>query len=301
VRSAAKLVYVLMGVATSSAHAESADALVEQGERFAKAGRLTDAINAFKRADRIEPRARHACLIGLAYVRRELLPQAELFLDACRERADQRDPLPDWFALAEVELRRKLASSDHAPIAIRVEPNDRAAATRFTVSSFAPDETFSPRPLHLPIGTHLVKLQTDGREIASREITIADRSPREIVFDLAAPREAPAASRPRRLPWIITAAGGAILLGGAAYHAFAFAPARDDLAAASAEPDPGRYRALEPTFESRRRTTLVLYGVGVAAVATGLVMRALQRDDRAPRIGFSPVDRGALVSIELRR
>ena len=57
----------------SPAHAESPADLQARGEDQARQGHYTEAIDSFKAADRLEPSAAHACLIALAYVRREHL------------------------------------------------------------------------------------------------------------------------------------------------------------------------------------------------------------------------------------
>jgi hypothetical protein len=60
-------------VASSTARAElTAVELEARGEALAKTGRYGEAIEAFKAADHIQPRASHACLIALAYARRDL-------------------------------------------------------------------------------------------------------------------------------------------------------------------------------------------------------------------------------------
>jgi hypothetical protein len=58
------------------AHADDVADLEKRGQELAKQNEYTQAIDAFKRADRLAPRAAHACMIGLAYLRREMWPQA---------------------------------------------------------------------------------------------------------------------------------------------------------------------------------------------------------------------------------
>ena len=87
----------------SVAYAEDADTLTAQGEQLAHDGEYSRAIETFKKADALAPSAKHACLIGLAYIRRELWSQAEIFLDRCKQRATAADPLPDWFAEATTQ------------------------------------------------------------------------------------------------------------------------------------------------------------------------------------------------------
>src|SRR5438445_391861 len=105
------------------ARADDVDDLVAQGEALAKQAEW--------------PRAKHACLIGLAYTRRELWAEAELFLSVCRQRAAGDDPAPDWLDEAQHTLADKLAAAGAAPVAISVEPPDAIALV--SVSSFAPD------------------------------------------------------------------------------------------------------------------------------------------------------------------
>jgi hypothetical protein len=245
---------------------------------------------------------------------------------ACRERADKRDPLPDWFTLAEKELRTKLARAKTATITIRIQPETPNA--KISISSFAPDEVFAPRPIHLPRGAHVLKVIVDDVEVASREVAVIDDTAQEITFDLDAKPEPPPTPKPvvepppiitpptpapapaprevsrqpsRTVPWAFAITGAALLVGGGAYHVFAFAPTRDDLAAAAKNPDPAPYAQLEPEFETRRRTTLVLYGAGAAMLVTGLVLRATVYRSSSVQIGAAPTAGGAVVSVELRR
>src|SRR5512138_3886691 len=94
----------------------SAARSVKEGEDLAKQGRLTEAIARFKDADKIEKRAKHACLIALAYIRRELWSQAEIFLTTCHQRATPTDPVPEWVPLAVDQLKERLASAKVAAV-----------------------------------------------------------------------------------------------------------------------------------------------------------------------------------------
>src|SRR5690348_7144786 len=105
----------------SPARADDAESLTAQGEEQARNGEFTRAIELFKKADALAPSAKHACLIGLAYTRRELWSQAEIFLDRCKDRATAADPLPDWFAQATAQLAQKLAGVDVATVELRVD------------------------------------------------------------------------------------------------------------------------------------------------------------------------------------
>jgi len=146
-----------------------------RGEQLAKDGHYSEAIDAFKAADRVERRASHACLIALVYTRRELWPQAELWLAQCQARANASDALPEWVPQLTTLLAERLEHVDVAPIDIVVEPRDANAA--ITVSSFAPDEVFAPRSIHLPPGRHTIRASAPGYRSAQQDIEVVGRTP----------------------------------------------------------------------------------------------------------------------------
>jgi hypothetical protein len=250
-------VLLLIGLAalTRPTHADPARRLSQRGQELARNGRLTDAIDVFKQADRLAPRARHACLIGLAYLRRELWTQAELYLERCRERATRRDPAPDWLPLAEQQLRRRSAHAQLAPIDVRVEPASVSAAIEF--SSFALGEQFAPGQVRLPRGLHVLTATAPSRPSVHAVVEVTDTSARSVVLrftDDPAPRAS-------YIPTALAALGGTTLAAGLGYHVFA--------------------------HDEQRPLTYALYGAGGAALAGALVLRyTLYRSapERAPRV-----------------
>jgi hypothetical protein len=291
----------------------SADPITERvtaGEELAKQGKWSEAIENFKAADKIEKRAKHACLIALAYIRRELWPQAEVFLTLCHERATTSDPVPDWVPLAEQQLKERLAKAKVAAVQIRVAPAELSAQAQVAVSAFEPDELFAPRTIHLGLGQHLITV-TSGRDTRQQTIEITDDSPREVVIDFdakAAPpipaAPPPTVKGPSKIPLIVAGIGGAIMIGGGAYHMLAFKPARDDLAAASNDNDQARYDQLEDAFDSKRLTTFLIYGVGAAVVATGVVLKYTvykDKPEQAPRVGVGVAPGGGMLVMEWSR
>jgi hypothetical protein len=114
--------------------------------------------------------------------RRELWPQAELFFALCHARATPRDPLPPWIDKAEQQLAAKLAETGAAPITIRVNPLE--AKPHISVSSFAPDESFPPRTIHLARGRHVLEISAPGYVSTSREVVVDTSDPRTVVIDL---------------------------------------------------------------------------------------------------------------------
>src|SRR5262249_52905921 len=87
-------------------------------------------------------------------------------------------------------IQAKLAAANAAPIEIVVEPGD--ANVELTVSSFPPDENFTPRTIHLPPGHHVILAKANGYAAAQRAIDIADKTPQHIAITLTRPGEAPA-------------------------------------------------------------------------------------------------------------
>ncbi|MDX2093529.1 MAG: hypothetical protein SFX73_37135 [Kofleriaceae bacterium] len=261
-----------MFVISATAHvvrADPAQDLAARGEALARDGRLTEAIDAFKQADRLAPRASHACLIALAYIRRELWTQADLFLARCRERASGRDPAPDWLPLAEQQLRKASAAAQLAPIDVRVEPTSVHAA--IAISSFSLDEQFGPRKLQLPRGHHVLVATAPDRAPVRRIVEVTDASVQRVVLRFDEPATPLA-------PQLLAGIGGATLATGLGYHVF--------------------------VREPRRNLTYALYGAGGAALLTGLVLRYTvyrAAPEDAPRISAGVGHDATTVAVEWLR
>jgi hypothetical protein len=301
---------LLVVCVVAPARADDATALETRGAQLAKDGHYSDAIDAFKEADRLQPRASHACMIALAYTRRELWPQAEVFFEMCHHRGSTGDPLPDWLPQAEKVLADHLATANVAAIDITVLPAN--AAVKLTLSSFASDETFAPRKLHLAFGQHVITATAPGYETQSKTIAVTGKTPQAIVLELEpVHREPVTPPRPSvnpapvvtatttttttrsTVPWWIIGAGAALGLAGGAIHVFAFEPVRDDLAKDVADLDRRAYDADSSKFDARRDLVIGLYVAGGVAIITGLVLRQtvfVEHVDVAPRPG------GAVVS-----
>jgi hypothetical protein len=295
-------------VASGSAVAETPAEQTARGEQLAKDGRFSEAIAAFKAADAVEPRAQHACLIALAYTRREAWPQAEIFLDLCRQRATASDPLPDWVPLVESTLAQRLTTVEVAPVTIVVKPAD--AHAHLTASSFAPDEIFAPRTIHLGFGSHVISAVADGYIAQDVNVKVVDRTPQTITIDLKPTYVAPPPlppppppPAPSRRGWVVLG-GGAIVVGVAVTLDFLWLqPARDHLVHATdpAHPSSDEYDQYAPTFDRARPITLALYGIGAATVVTGGILLLLDHREHPVQVSAAPMQGGAFVSLEWRR
>jgi hypothetical protein len=296
------VVVCAIAAAAAAARADNrreADDLAARGEELAKQGEWTRAIEAFKAADAKHPRAKHACLVGLAYLRRELWAESELFLSICRQRASAEDPLPDWVDAADGQLRDKLAKAGAAAVTIDVAPP--AALALVTVSSFAPDESFTPRTIHLAPGTYIVTAAAPGYRGARQELTIADASPRTVTLALEAtarPEVATATRASSRAPWIVMAAGAAVIAGGFAVDAFAVQPVRSFL---NTTPSSAAYLYRQPEFARDQAITLALWSVGGVVIGTGVAMRVMAARRGEPRVGVAISRGGGALTLEWSR
>jgi hypothetical protein len=269
-----------------AAHADPSGAdLQARGELLAQDGRYADAIETFKAADHLEVRASHACLIALAYTRRELWPQAEVWLDTCEHRVRPDDPLPEWGAELQATIARRLAETNVAAVDIRVQP--AAAHVRLAVSSFAPDETFAPRTIHLPPGHHVILAKANGYLDAQVAIDVTDKSQQHVVIALVIEDSIDV---PRTL---LFAAGAFAIMGAGTYGWMSYEWLRESGATNRAD-----YAAPHAGYERAKWATLGLWSIGAACFITRLV---LDRRGETPDIAALPVDGGAIVSIGWRR
>ena len=316
----ATIVAVLALGGVPQARAEDRAALQAKGEQFAKDGKYTDAIEAFKAADRIEPRAIHACLISLAYTRRELWPQAELFLSLCHQRAKSTDPLPDWVSLADQQIRDRIMAAGLVEVTIEAKP----ANAQVTVSSFAPDEVFEPRTIHLPTGTHVVFARAPGYADGQITVQITDKTPKHAVIELAPVAgsakvgeplvgkgevfvpdkplpDRPASPAKRGTPLLI--GGGAAIGLGLVMHAWMGFEHGKLVEANEGAPTPEKellYSQHSGKYDVARVATIALYLTGAACVGIGFYQRS--HSETSTTVAAAPLpEGGALVTVGWKR
>lgn len=299
----------VMLAATAIAAADTPAQLQARGEKLAKDGQFLDAIDAFKQADAREPTAERACLIALAYTRRNLYPQAALFIATCHERA-ATGAVPTWMPPIEREVKERLASGTFAPIELVV----RHASTRATisVSAFPPDETFEARTIYLPPGRHVITATASG-ETRERDVDVTDRTPQRVVIDFANETTAPTSpAAPVAAPHVASAApshaardvlivGAGLALAGGIVHLTWYRSELDELNASENPPDPARYDAASGSYQASRITAISLYGAGAATLIVGLVLLATHHESADVMVSASHVDGGSIVSVGWRR
>ena len=276
-------------------------ALQKQGEQLAKDGQFAEAIDAFKAADSYEPTTELACLIGLAYGRRNLYGQAELFFDLCHERAESGTPVPSWAGKVEAQFRERLESSKLAKVTIKVK---HGRAPRVVVSAWAPDETFAPRAIHLPAGRHTVTVTDGDGDTAEQVIVVEAGVPQTAVLDLGGKQtdERSARRAPSKLGRNLAFVGFGIAAAGLVVHATWYKGELDTLQEASDNGDLLTYDAHVDDYTTARYVTVGLYGVGAVTAIVGLALHLSRGDgESGAAVSVVPVRGGGVLAVEWSR
>jgi hypothetical protein len=290
------LVAVWMFATTASAD-DNAD-LVARGQDLARQGAWSQAITAFKQADAQQPRAQNACFIGLAYLRRELWAQAELYFAKCHERASAGDPLPDWAAQAEAQLATKLRDENVAAITLDVTPS--AATPQITVTGFPPDEQLGRGTVHLAPGHYAIRVTAAGYPETTRELDVRDRTPQVVRVKLDLPAAPPpSALRPppphddkpaSNLRWYLIGGGVAAGVAGVVLDLAVLQPLRDDLRKTSTS-----YDDHAGSFDMWRGVTVGLWVGGAVATGIGTYLATRAHSDVAVSAHLDREGGGVLV------
>ncbi len=247
--------------------------------------RYADAVQAFQRADAIEPSAPLSFNIARAY-----------------ERLEDTSAALRWY---RDYLRRTPNASNAAEVSARVAELANALAERqvqqVTVLSVPPGATVSvdhrvagrtPLTLELPPGAHRVELRLRGHEDAQADFMLEPRIPQDVSLRLSpattpsssGPAPSAPARSPRRLapqpaqrpygvvPWVVTGAGAVSLLG-----ALGFELARRSAESAAEDGSQLEYPEHYDSMQTRQTTARVLAGVGGALVIGGGVLFVLNR------------------------
>jgi hypothetical protein len=284
---------ILLCVAVVTAHADpTADELGTRGVELASGGRFTEAIEAFKAADRIEANASHSCLIALAYTRRELWSQAEIFLARCHT-LGARDQLPEWVPDLDKLIVERLGATTVAEIHISIAPP--GTPVELSVSSFLPDETFTPATtIHLSRGHHVITATAAGFEDEHYAIDVADSTPKLIVIRLYRPGTRP--KPPNPLPRAMMIGGATTVAAGAVAYGvmgIGWLKLRDR----TTDNFGGAY---EKMYEYGRITSLSLFAVGAGLAIAGFVLRSSSHAESATA-AVAPVPGGGMLVVGWQR
>ena len=276
------IVIAIACVSSSIARAEDAAELENRGEQLAKDGRYTEAIDAFKAADAITPSARHKCLVALAYARRELWAQAEIFFSSClAARGDAS--LPDWVPDEQKLIAERVAAARVAAITLGVEP--RRNGVRLALSNFPPDETFAPGlVVHLPPGRYTVTATDSDGARFERSFDVTDTSPRAIAVPL---RRYQSVVRPMLVGGLAALGAGVVAYGVMSIGWFELRKS-----------DYSFGTKYETMYDVGRAASISLWAIGAGLVITSYV---LKWRDRREQLAVEPTRGGALVVATWRR
>jgi hypothetical protein len=274
------LSFAVSATATADPAADAA-ALVREGEALARQAQYGEAIARFRAADALLPRAAHACLIALAYRKREDWARAQLHVARCHDRAaaSSSDPEPAWAQKLRDEIAARLRPANLAPLLIDVQPPEARAVARIVVSAFGPDEPLEPRTIFLPVGVAIeVAVEAPGYQPMSRVVKV-DATGMGIQFRMVPPApvtEAPAVTE-----------GPPASEAPAATEAARSPDPEPPVGAAGPAPAPAPELAPAPlagSADTRRAgrswTTYAALGTAAVALGTGVTFHILAADTR---------------------
>ncbi|MBA2539419.1 MAG: hypothetical protein H0V17_07285 [Deltaproteobacteria bacterium] len=275
------------------ASADRADDLVTEGQELGKQGRFREALGKFRAAEELRPRALHACLMGLAFLRDDQLGASGLAFADCRRRGTAAEPPPSWVSVEEQALAARLAESQLGTVELELSPEIIMLSTPAIADG---DPLAASRTLYLPAGNHMIRGRSrDGRTVAIT-VTVSAKSSHTVVLQLAerAP-VAPFTESAPKLPWIAIGSGAALATIGALVHVTALRDAHGDADQAAA----ADYDAKLDRYKTTRLVTVSLYAAGAAAIATGLFLRS--RHKHAPQLSADVTATRAVLALEWHR
>ena len=303
-----KLSVVAVLVLCGAAHADpkaTADALIKEGNVLAAQSDFGGAIAKYKAAALTHSRAIDDCNIGSAYIELHKWPQAQLFLDRCHSRATTAATTD--FSEQRVKVAKEaMRGGAYAPIDV-VEP----AGATVTVSSFEPDETFTPpRVIWLAHGTHTLTITRNGFQPRTvvvdvpRDQRVSEQlepvpvvepkveRPKLVETTMPPPSPSPPPrARSSRRTWgkIFLIGGVGVAALGGVFHVLASRTRgrAEELFAGD------QFDAEVSTFKTQRAVAIGGYALGGIAIGTGLYL-LMTGKERAP-VALAPRPGGAVV------
>jgi len=295
-----------------------ADRLVTEGASLGERGLWDDAIARFEEADRLFPRAIHACNIGLAHARAGRPERALVHLTACQARATE--PLPAWVAKRIDDTRATLTKGAYAPL----ELVPKTAGARVTLSHFGDAPFVPPATVWLPFGAHRLTASAIGHVTLDEDLIVASKDALRRVVDLAptptlapepgpepAPEAGPEAppepgpeaptslvAEPAPAPsstlpaWVVISTGGGALATGAIFYGLALGSKAEAEGFVDGSDD---YREAKETFTTQRSLAYGFLAGGAAVTAVGVVLLVVLDD--ADDVAIQPTLGGAIARV----
>ena len=311
---------VLVGSMSLPARAETAqaraDQMVREGAALGEAGHWDAAIERFRAAEALFPRAIHDCNIGLAYARSKRPHLGWLHLGMCQARSDEA--LPSWVESRRREAETQMTRGDFARVEISVGDGGVAGA-EVVVESLAGAVVRPPVEVWLPLGEHRFSATAPEHLPKAGRLTVGSRERVSLVLSfvpeptrpdvpvepdvvppvepdvvppepspITPPDEAPSASRTGA--WVAFGVGlAAVAAGGVLY-----AVAADTSDEANRLPPGETFDETLAAFERERAFSYGLLGAGAVSAGVGLVLLLLPED--MPKATVTPLAGGGLFS-----
>lgn len=166
----------------------------------------------------------------------------------------------------------------------------------------------------MPAGEHTFRLERDGEEPVSATVQVSEGSfekvslalPEKVVekiVESAPPPVVVSSSGPNWLAWGLIGGGGAVLAASAFFNAAGYQAMQDVQKAADAGDFSAR-KAAEDDVGTHKVLTGITFGVGLAALATGVTLVMIdafsEPDEAATGVGFVVGNEGAAVVLQGR-
>ncbi len=279
---------------------QAAQALVNEAAQNFGAGDLAAAVKALRTAAPLAERSQPTAVPTIRFNIARCLEELERW-DEALEAYEAYNPLPDqqhrkqraWQAVQALEKRvygavAVTCTPGGALVRLVERPDDvRPCPARFEKVKAGPHTV---RVEHPSAPQAEVEVTVEAGATATAQVALEAEVAPPVLTPVTAPVAPPAPSSP--WPWLLMGSGVAVA-GGGVVLSFLALDARDE--AEAAVPGSAQDDAVD-LFEQRRTLSYVAYGVGGAAVVTGIVLLFVGGDDD-PQAAVAP---GGPMGVTLR-
>lgn len=160
----------------STARADEAERLVQEGEALGQQKKYEQALARFRAADAARPDPVHHCWIAITTLRLGRAGEAELHLGRC---LTAPAPRPAWVELAQQEIRRAVAGGAYAELVVDTRPRGADVEVEGYALTFV-----APRSVWVPLGRARVTARAVGHLERTTEVDAPVRGRHPVVLTL---------------------------------------------------------------------------------------------------------------------
>lgn len=269
--------------ALSAEEQKQAKMLFERADKASRKGRLERALQPAGELYELKPTARNALILGMLLGALERHEEAlEFYLIAWHLEPNDEDR-----DAVRQGLEKTSAAAGFGFLEVGVAP---ASAAVTVAGQRLPAGV---KRVALKVGSHAMAAEAPGFTATKTHVRVTKGRVTQISLELTKKAEPPPPEPPEKPPepqeeppepasgsdlevpgWVLTATGGALVIGGAVFFGLA-AGTSSDLDEVPPGDNAG-YRDLEGSMGMQQSLAWVLTGVGVAALVTGVVLLALE-------------------------